>query len=187
MECRLCLSTLGRGDATRVEMVDRVKGGICMHPPPSPAWAELTIMMECTPKKWPLPVYCTLSSVVQNMLLREDSIRNSLCCMGKLFYLLPERYIILIENFLNYWIKTCEIWPVPLGTILLLAWRCHFKNIYIKNTWNVVKLKTTFVLFSRPWSSRPPRQIIRWELIFNLFYYFLENVQHHITFLTLNP
>jgi len=32
-------------------MVTRVKGGGCaVHPPPTSAWADFTIMIECTPE-----------------------------------------------------------------------------------------------------------------------------------------
>ncbi len=42
-------------------MVDRVKGdGRAVHPPPSPAWADFTIMMECTPESDHDLSVCTL-------------------------------------------------------------------------------------------------------------------------------
>ncbi len=39
-------------------MVDIVKGG-GRAPRTPPGWADFTIMMECTPEKWPLPL-CVL-------------------------------------------------------------------------------------------------------------------------------
>ncbi len=45
-----CISALSDGayTTTLLVMVDRVKSGKGVHPPPSPGWADFTIMMECT-------------------------------------------------------------------------------------------------------------------------------------------
>jgi hypothetical protein len=53
-------SQLERTTATLLVMVDRVKGG-GRAPPPSPGWADFTIMMECTPESSHCHSVCTLS------------------------------------------------------------------------------------------------------------------------------
>jgi hypothetical protein len=48
-ECTVYVLSAGAYTTTMLVMVDRVKGG-GVHPPPSPDWADFTIMMECTPE-----------------------------------------------------------------------------------------------------------------------------------------
>jgi hypothetical protein len=60
-EC-ICHSALSAGayTATLCVMVNIVKGGRRVSPPPSQAWANFSIMMECTPESGRCQSVCTL-------------------------------------------------------------------------------------------------------------------------------
>jgi hypothetical protein len=78
-EC-ICVSALSAGadTTTLLMMVDRVKEGGCalVCTPPSPGWAEFTIMMECTPESCHCHSICTFSSVVRFISGRKCVIPN---------------------------------------------------------------------------------------------------------------
>ncbi len=57
-------------------MVNRVKGGGAHHPP-SPSWAEFTILIECTPESSHWQSSCTLSSVILTVYVLERTLDQS--------------------------------------------------------------------------------------------------------------
>jgi hypothetical protein len=70
------LST-GAYTTTLLVMVDEVKGeGRAVHPPPTPAWADFTIMTECTSKNGHFPsVYSVVSTMSVLAKIRQSTDR----------------------------------------------------------------------------------------------------------------